>query len=236
MPSLDCASLAGSESFAQNFIGSVSNPKILWIIASFLIFMTLIRRTLFPCVTLRGLESTIKSVDTLLKEHMGLGILPLNVASGISTSTDFCFVYGLGRGMLDCNKYMPHDRRLLDHGDPEHSLRYGFQAFLDGGTLTPWSFVIDAWTLKNNYVDAAHDLRLKSSSTFLKRHFRLSIPSPYTISFTYRQINALKQEIEHSIVCTLDSYYRPCSPALFSAALRHQGAGQQRAENSLTMS
>ncbi|KAF9074789.1 hypothetical protein BDP27DRAFT_1359059 [Rhodocollybia butyracea] len=136
MSPLDCTSLTGSESLAQNFIGLVSNPEILWIFASSLIFITLLRRTLFPCVTLRGLEDTIKFVDTMLQEHTGLGILPLNVASGIG-STDLRFVYGQGRRLLDCK------RAFATYRSPVNSW-----------TTETLNVLDDAWTLRINYVES----------------------------------------------------------------------------------
>ncbi|KAF9074796.1 hypothetical protein BDP27DRAFT_1399194 [Rhodocollybia butyracea] len=154
MSPLDCASLVGSESFAQIFHRVNIEPEILWIFASFLIFMTLLRHTLFPCVTLRGLEDTIKSVDTMLKEHMG-------------------------RGMLDCNEHMLHDRRLLDHGDPQAERSQRCVDFED----------------------------------------RLC-----------RQINALKQEIEHSIIVVSLKHHNRMKLDV-AAFLRQQNTMQSKIVN-----
>ncbi|KAF9074785.1 hypothetical protein BDP27DRAFT_1315960 [Rhodocollybia butyracea] len=178
-PFPDCKALVETENVAQTIIGSASNPENLWIFTSALVLMTiLLRCTIFPCVTLRGLEDTVISADKVLKEHIGLAVG--------TRSTDLCYVSGLARGLLDFDEHLVRrDRqRYLDHGDPERSRR-----------------CMDFEERLCRIKDVVHDLHLTSSTPVcLRSRWRLSISRLYSISSAYKEIHALRQDIEYSIV------------------------------------
>ncbi|KAF9071390.1 hypothetical protein BDP27DRAFT_1322425 [Rhodocollybia butyracea] len=125
----DYQTLAASPQIAQisqNLLTTLSTslPTLsLWILVSVFMSMTILRYTLLPCLTLHGLEQTIKTVDAMLQGHIGLGIIPFNDGG---TRSNFCFAPGQrGLGLLDCSEYLLCSDQLayLDVGDLERSRR-----------------------------------------------------------------------------------------------------------------
>lgn len=103
----DYQTLAASPQITQNLLmtllTSLPTPS-LWILASVVVSMTVLRYTVLPCLTLHGLEQTIKAADKLLQGHIGLGIIPSDVDS--AAGSEFHFAPGQrGLGLLDCNNH-----------------------------------------------------------------------------------------------------------------------------------
>ncbi|KAF9061244.1 hypothetical protein BDP27DRAFT_1488883 [Rhodocollybia butyracea] len=127
LSSPDYQTLADSPQNTQNLLTALSTglpTPSLWILGSVVASMTILRYTILPCLTLHGLEQTIKAVDRMLQGHIGLGIIPSNVDSG--AGSDFCFASGQqGLRRLDRSEHLLYSDQLgyLDIGDLECSRR-----------------------------------------------------------------------------------------------------------------
>ncbi|KAF9058733.1 hypothetical protein BDP27DRAFT_1408088 [Rhodocollybia butyracea] len=144
----------------------------LWILASTVAFMTILRYTLFPCLTLHGLEQTIKAVEKMLQGHTSLGIIPSNVDHS-GAGSDFCFAPGQqGLGLLDYSEHLLCSDQLgcLDIGDLERSRR-----------------CMDYEERLCRIKDIAHDLRLQPPPPSLTSYLKVYIARICAILSTYEE-------------------------------------------------
>ncbi|KAF9061229.1 hypothetical protein BDP27DRAFT_1406783 [Rhodocollybia butyracea] len=171
-PLVDCSKV--TQNLLTTLLTSLPAP-CLWILVSTVISMTILRYTLLPCLTLRGLEETIKAVDKMLQGHIGLGIIPSNVDSG--AGSNFCFAPG------------------LDYS--EHLLCSDQLGYLDIGDLEDSRRCMDYEERLCRIKDIAHDLRLQPPPPSLIRYLKVYITRICTISSAYKEVHKLRHEIKH---------------------------------------
>ncbi|KAF9071387.1 hypothetical protein BDP27DRAFT_1361940 [Rhodocollybia butyracea] len=146
---------AASPQITQNLLMTLltSPPTpILWILGSVVVSMTILRYTVFPCLTVHGLEQAIKAVDKLLQGHIGLGIIPSNFDSSAGGQRDL--------GLLDCNE---HPLRSDQLGSPS--------LYLDIGDLER----------SHQIKDVAHDLRLQPPPPSLTSYLKIVLVDGLTL-------------------------------------------------------